>query len=90
MKSLTAATLATIMSLGAAMSLYEEPTALVVDDGVLTTDPSDATDGLDFAQVKYVDHPALYDVREESEEMREALRNLDDTWEDAEAQIKWW
>ena len=49
MKSLTAATLATIMSLGAAMSLYEDPTALVVDDNVLTTDPSDATDPWDFA-----------------------------------------
>jgi len=67
MKSLTAATLATIMSLGAAMSLYEDPTALIVDENVLTTDPAVATDPWDFSQVANVDHPDLYDIQEESE-----------------------
>jgi len=71
MKSLTAATLATIMSLGAAMELYEAPTSLIVDENVLTTDPSDASDasdGWDFAQVANVPHPDLYDIQEESEQ----------------------
>jgi len=68
MKSLTAATLATIMSLGAAMELYEAPTSLVVDDNVLTTDPEDASNGWDFAQVANVPHPDLYDIQEESEQ----------------------
>merc|ERR1712151_785175 len=46
----------------------------------------------DFAQVEVeaTDHPELYDIEKEAKEFDDAVEELDNTWDDAEAQIKWW
>jgi len=43
-----------------------------------------------FAQVEVDDMPELYDIQKEAKEFEDAIEELDNTWDDAEAQIKWW
>jgi len=54
----------------------------------LTRDPE--TGDYMMAQVEDTDHPELYDIEKEAREFNDAIEELDDTWDDAEAQIKWW
>ena len=43
-----------------------------------------------MAQVDATEHPELYDIEAEAQEFEDAVEELDNTWDDAEAQIKWW
>ena len=77
MKSLTAATLATIMSLGATMTLQQdEAWDLAAETNTM-------------AQVEDL-HPDLYNISNEAQDFADAIEELDNTWDDAEAQIRWW
>ena len=78
MKSLTQTTtaLAYIMHLGAGLTL-EQSDALWEEPTIL-------------AEVDDELHPELYDIEDEGEKFDDAIEQLDNTWDDAEAQIRWW
>ena len=59
----------------------------------LTLEQSDANwpspEPINLAEVEDL-HPELYDIDQEGEKFDDAVDQLDNTWDDAEAQIRWW